>query len=106
MPDSVRLPIFLKGTKEIIIGHDFLKLVIIDRAKKMNAIVILGKILFMIFDSSYNAGSKALAIFLGWHKECTSHKIAHWDQQRASTSPTHSPPHDLKSQQDPSHGKI
>jgi hypothetical protein len=56
MPDSVCFPIFLKGTKEIIIGHDFLKLVIIDRAKKMNAIFILDKIPFMIFDSSYNVG--------------------------------------------------
>jgi hypothetical protein len=41
----------------------------------MNAIFILDKIPFMIFDSSYNVGAKALAIFLRWHEECTSHKI-------------------------------
>jgi hypothetical protein len=74
-PDNAR-PIFLKGAKEIIVGHYFLKLVIIDRAKEMNAILILGKVPFMVLNCSNNVGTKALTVLLWcWHKEGATHKI-------------------------------
>jgi hypothetical protein len=73
-PDDA-LPIFLKGAKEIIVGHYFCKLVIIDRAKKMNAILILGKVPFVVLNCSNNVGTKVLTILLWWHKEGATHKI-------------------------------
>jgi hypothetical protein len=53
------------------------------RSKEMDSIFILSKIAFMILDSPDDACTKALAIFVGWYEERTSHKIVginngHW----------------------------
>jgi hypothetical protein len=69
------LPIILERADKIVVGHNFLKLIVINRTKKMETILILGKVTVMVLNGMNNAGSETLTILLRWHKERAANKI-------------------------------